>query len=155
MGRCNCDKHPTTVVTLRTFHHMKFVVNKKPLPTRTIPSWANPIRKTTTLCRPGGRIEYASLSACRVRQLKGCPDDSALQRGTTQDSCVTYTRIPVQILKPPVANPRSTPFTHGAICCWLDCTNPPYLAFPSSSLKFLHTPPSPTPSPSLPYVHES
>ena len=39
----------------------------------------------------------------------------------------------VTILKPPVPNPHSTRFTHGATCCWLRCTIPPYSAFPSSS----------------------
>jgi len=48
-------------------------------------------------------------------------------------------------LKPLVPNPHSTPFTHGATCCWLGCTIPPQSAFLSSSpqIILLHLPSSP------------
>ena len=49
-----------------------------------------------------------------------------VSRVTTPVSCVTSTGIPAQsaanILKPPVLNPHSTTYTHGATCCWLGCT---------------------------------
>ena len=55
----------------------------------------------------------------------------------------------VTILKPLVPNPYTTPFTYGAISCWLVAPFPRSQHTPSSPPKFLHTPSSPPPSPSL------
>ena len=75
---------------------------------------------------------------------KGVPTTARLQRGITPASCVTSTGMPTQnaatIIKPLVPNPHSTPFTHGAICCWLGCTIPLLLSSNPSILP-LHPPP--------------
>ena len=85
-----------------------------------------------------------------------------LGRETTPASYVNSTGMPAQnaatILKPLVPNPHSTSFTHGAqhVADWV-----PVAPFSRSqhshppSLKIFHTLPSPPPSLSLPYVHES
>ena len=97
---------------------------------------------------PCGRgVKYAHrFPTCRVRRLKGYPDGSAptagLKNGMLAQNAAT-------ILKPLVPNPRLTPFTHGATCCWLNCTIPRSQHSLPPPLKFLYTPPSPPPSPSF------
>ena len=52
--------------------------------------------------------------------------------------------LPLQaILKPLVPNPHSTPFTHGATCCWFGCNvvSIPLLLPSISSILPLHLPP--------------
>ena len=78
------------------------------------------------------------------------------KHGTTLASCVTSTGMPAQnaakILKALVPNSHSTIFTH--VADW----DAPFSRSQHPSplpLKFLHTPPSPPPSPFLIYVHES
>ena len=111
---------------------------------------------------PCGRgVKYGqSFPACRMRRLKGClPMTARLQRGNTLASCVTSTAMPAQKAannpKSLVPNPDSTPFTHGATCCWLGCTISPSSSFPSSSPQILPCSPSPPLSTSLSYVHEN